>query len=128
MVLSNIPPPSEMTGPQTTNIASNEEFPIPSCSSWFNFEEINDIERRAVPEFFPSEPTKFKSPEIYREYRDFMIKTFRMRPKEYLSVTTCRRYLTGDVTSIMKIHAFLEQWGLINYQVIARGSMYVACF
>lgn len=122
MVLSNIPPASNAgsSANEAQNAAStnqNEEFPIPSCSSWFKFEEINDIERRALSEFFPSEPSKFKSPEIYREYRDFMIKTFRMRPKEYLSVTTCRRYLTGDITSIMRIHAFLEQWGLINYQV-----------
>lgn len=120
MVLSNIPPPAQPSSTSNNEIpqtANNEEFPIPSCSSWFKFEEINEIERRALPEFFPSELTKFKSPEIYREYRDFMIKTFRMRPKEYLSVTTCRRYLTGDITSIMKIHAFLEQWGLINYQV-----------
>lgn len=119
MVLSNIPPEAVGTqaAPPTIGSSTSEEFPIPSCSSWFRFEEINEIERRALPEFFPSEVTKFKSPEIYREYRDFMIKTFRMRPKEYLSVTTCRRYLTGDVTSIMRIHAFLEQWGLINYQV-----------
>ena len=88
------------------------------------FEEINEIERRALPEFFPTEPSKFKSPEIYCQYRDFMIKTFRVRPKEYLSVTTCRRYLTGDITSIMRIHAFLEQWGLINYQVTRWNGLY----
>lgn len=120
MVLSNIPSEAA-TGAQTpltaASSSSSEEFPVPSCSSWFNFEEINEIERRALPEFFPVEVSKFKSPEVYREYRDFMIKTFRMRPKEYFSVTMCRRYLTGDVTSIMRIHAFLEQWGLINYQV-----------
>ncbi len=46
-----------------------------------------------------------------------MIHTFRMRPAEYLTVTVCRRHLAGDVSMIMKIHAFLEQWGLINYQV-----------
>jgi hypothetical protein len=132
MALSNIPPEAS-TGahlplPVVTN-SSNEEFPIPSCSSWFRFEEINEIERRALPEFFPVEVSKFKSPEIYREYRDFMIKTFRMRPKEYLSVTTCRRYLTGDVTSIMRIHAFLEQWGLINYQVSLKDLFnLIACF
>lgn len=118
MVLSNIPPVTTSEAANNVNAnASSEEFTVPSCSAWFQFEEINEIESRALPDFFISEPTKFKSPEVYREYRDFMIKTFRMRPKEYLSVTTCRRYLSGDVTSIMKIHAFLEQWGLINYQV-----------
>lgn len=39
--------------------------------------------------------------------------------KEYLTFTACRRNLTGDVCSILRVHAFLEQWGLINYQVTA---------
>jgi len=48
-----------------------------------------------------------------------MIDTYRLNPNEYLSVTACRRNLAGDVCAIMRIHAFLEQWGLINYQVDA---------
>lgn len=46
-----------------------------------------------------------------------MIDTYRLNPNEYLSITACRRNLAGDVCAIMRIHAFLEQWGLINYQV-----------
>ena len=52
-------------------------------------------------------------------YRNFMIDTYRLNPNEYLSITACRRNLAGDVCAIMRIHAFLEQWGLINYQVEA---------
>ena len=52
-------------------------------------------------------------------YRNFMIDTYRLNPNEYLSITACRRNLAGDVCAIMRIHAFLEQWGLINYQVDA---------
>uniref|UniRef100_A0A672HK06 SWI/SNF related, matrix associated, actin dependent regulator of chromatin, subfamily c, member 1b n=1 Tax=Salarias fasciatus TaxID=181472 RepID=A0A672HK06_SALFA len=40
---------------------------------------------------------------------------------EYLSSTSCRRNLTGDVCAVMRVHAFLEQWGLINYQVDAES-------
>jgi hypothetical protein len=29
----------------------------------------------------------------------------------------CRRHLSGDVCSIMRIHAFLEHWGIINFNV-----------
>ncbi|EIW60875.1 uncharacterized protein TRAVEDRAFT_28313, partial [Trametes versicolor FP-101664 SS1] len=36
---------------------------------------------------------------------------------EYLTVTACRRNLAGDVCAIMCVHAFLEQWDLINYQI-----------
>ena len=48
-----------------------------------------------------------------------MIDTYRLNPNEYLTVTACRRNLAGDVCAIMRVHAFLEQWGLINYQVDA---------
>ena len=40
-----------------------------------------------------------------------------MNPTEYLTSTACRRNLAGDVCAIMRVHAFLEQWGLVNYQV-----------
>lgn len=47
-----------------------------------------------------------------------MIDTYRLNPNEYLTSTACRRNLAGDVCAIMRVHAFLEQWGLLNYQVI----------
>ncbi|KAK7885959.1 hypothetical protein WMY93_025580 [Mugilogobius chulae] len=53
----------------------------------------------------------------YLAYRNFMIDTYRLNPQEYLTSTSCRRNLTGDVCAIMRVHAFLEQWGLVNYQV-----------
>ena len=39
-----------------------------------------------------------------------------MNPTVYLSATTCRRHLSGDVNAIIRVHAFLEKWGLINFQ------------
>merc|ERR1712038_1368509 len=56
-------------------------------------------------------------PEIFLSYRNFMLDTYRLNPTEYLTSTACRRNLAGDVCCIMRVHAFLEQWGLINYQV-----------
>lgn len=89
---------------------------IPSYSAWFDMSKIASIERKSLPEFF-SNKNKSKTPTIYKEYRDFMINTYRLNPSEYLTVTACRRNLAGDVCAIMRVHAFLEQWGLINYQV-----------
>lgn len=31
----------------------------------------------------------------------------------------CRKRLPGDVCSVIRLHAFLEQWGLINFHVDA---------
>ena len=58
-----------------------------------------------------------QTPEIYLSYRNFMIDTYRLNPTEYLTSTACRRNLAGDVCAVVRVHAFLEQWGLINYQV-----------
>jgi SWI/SNF related-matrix-associated actin-dependent regulator of chromatin subfamily C len=89
---------------------------IPSYSSWFDYNSIHTVEKRALPEYFNGR-NKSKTPEIYLAYRNFMIDTYRLNPNEYLTSTACRRNLAGDVCAIMRVHAFLEQWGLINYQV-----------
>ncbi|KAG7281364.1 hypothetical protein CRUP_023515 [Coryphaenoides rupestris] len=93
---------------------------IPSYTSWFNYNSVHQIEKRALPEFFNGK-NKSKSPEIYLAYRNFMTDTYRLNPQEYLSSTSCRRNLTGDVCAVMRVHALLEQWGLINYQVDAES-------
>ncbi|KAF7722166.1 hypothetical protein EC973_003644 [Apophysomyces ossiformis] len=89
---------------------------IPSYCAWFDITTINEIERQSVPEFFNNK-NKSKTPTVYKDYRDFMINTYRTNPLEYLTITACRRNLIGDVCAIIRVHAFLEQWGLINYQV-----------
>ena len=89
---------------------------IPSYATWFDMRYIDYRERKVLPEFFNGR-NRSKTPAVYRDYRDFMINTYRLNPSEYLTVTACRRNLAGDVCAIMRVHAFLEQWGLINYQV-----------
>jgi len=89
---------------------------IPSYATWFDMRYIDNRERKALPEFFNNR-NRSKTPAVYRDYRDFMINTYRLNPDEYLTVTACRRNLAGDVCAIMRVHGFLEQWGLINYQV-----------
>ncbi|KAL0960029.1 hypothetical protein HGRIS_011677 [Hohenbuehelia grisea] len=96
--------------------AQTHEVIIPSYSSWFDMSKIHPVERRSLPEFFNSR-NRSKTPTIYKDYRDFMINSYRLRPTEYLTVTACRRNLAGDVCAIMRVHHFLEQWGLINYQI-----------
>ncbi|KAI6244998.1 SWI/SNF and RSC complexes subunit ssr2 [Erysiphe necator] len=99
-------------------ISQTHSIILPSYSIWFDMNQINNIERKALPEFFNSR-NRSKTPAVYKDYRDFMINTYRINPVEYLTVTACRRNLAGDVCAIMRVHAFLEQWGLINYQVDA---------
>ena len=95
---------------------------IPSYSAWFKMAEVHPIEEKAMSEFFNSR-NRSKTPAVYKDYRDFMINTYRLNPQEFLTVTACRRNLAGDVCAIMRVHAFLEQWGLINYQVSMHWTM-----
>lgn len=97
------------------------EVIIPSYAAWFDLSTIHVNEMRGLPEFFNNK-NKSKTPSIYKEYRDFMVNTYRLNPLEYLTVTACRRNMTGDVCAIIRIHGFLEQWGLINYQVNAQNT------
>lgn len=97
-------------------VAQTHAIILPSYSSWFDMATIHPIEKKALPEFFNNR-NRSKVPAVYKDYRNFMINTYRLNPVEYLTVTACRRNLAGDVCAIMRVHAFLEYWGLINYQV-----------
>ena len=108
-------------------IEQNHAIILPSYSAWFDMHQIHNLERKALPEFF-NHRNRSKTPAVYKDYRDFMVNTYRLNPSEYLTVTACRRNLAGDVCAIMRVHSFLEQWGLINYQVryptLSRPSSY----
>eukprot|EP01134_Creolimax_fragrantissima_P006990 CFRG6990T1 len=108
-------PDVENDGPDRYYAEQTDLVVVPSHSAWFDYNAIHSIEKRALPEFF-SGTARSKTPEIYMGYRNFMVDTYRLRPKEYLTATACRRNMTGDVCAIIRVHAFLEQWGLINYQ------------
>ncbi|KAI8879062.1 SWIRM-domain-containing protein, partial [Backusella circina FSU 941] len=97
-------------------VKQTQSVKTPSYAAWFDMSTIHNVERVSLPEFFTSQ-NKSKTALIYQDYRDFMINTYRLNPKEYLAVTACRRNLAGDVCAIMRVHAFLEQWGLINHEV-----------
>ena len=64
---------------------------MPSCCVWFDFDKIHNIERDALPEFFGGKPSK--TPDVYMQYRNFMVKAYRMNPRSYLTATACRRSL-----------------------------------
>lgn len=101
-------------------ISQQHTIVIPSYASWFSMRRISDVERESLPEFF-SGRNRSKTPQVYGKYRNFMINAYRMNPTEYLTVTACRRSLVGDAACIMRVHHFLDEWGLINYQVDAES-------
>ena len=92
-----------------------EQIIIPESAKWFKMDEIHEIEKKSLPEFFNGK-YQSKTPEIYKKYRNFIINLYRQNPSIYLTGTACRRHLSGDVCAILRLHKFLEQWGLINFK------------
>ena len=102
-----------------------ELFRVPAHSAWFKWNEVHDIERGTLPEFFNNKST-LKTPRAYKEYRDFIIDKFRRQPRgEKITFTQCRKFLSGDVNAIYRVYAFLEHWGLINFDPnkLSRGEV-----
>ena len=88
--------------PQEVTPQNHDVF-ILSYSAWFKYASINDVEKRAMPEYFTGESPS-KTPEAYKTIRNFIIDLYRHKPTEYLKSTS-------------PIHSLLEEWGLINYRI-----------
>lgn len=86
--------------------------------SWFNISDIHNFEKLALPEFFDGNPLSRRTPEMYKDIRNYMIDTYQSNPARYLSVSQCRMELSGDANAIIKVYAYLEQLGLINYATV----------
>lgn len=119
--VQDIPPPTYIDRAKPVNnedrrLIQTHAIVIPSYASWFTLTQIHEVEKRSLPEFF-NHRNRSKTSDIYLRYRNFMVNTYRLNPAEYLTVTACRRNLVGDAAAIMRIHSFLDKWGLINYQV-----------
>lgn len=91
---------------------------IPVFAKWFDLDSIHPIETSYFNEFFSE--SSYKNKEIYKNTRNFIVNTYRLHPYEYLTITAIRRNLNLDIQSIIKIHSFLEKWGIINYQIDPR--------
>ena len=86
---------------------------IPTSSIWFDYKNIHRIEKDAFYEFFSESASK--SPENYKMIRNKILQLFYSNPHKYLTGIYCVERLGFDSCSILRIHSFLEHWGLINF-------------
>ncbi|KAH8581790.1 RSC8 with a swirm domain [Cryptosporidium sp. chipmunk genotype I] len=121
---------------------------IPTCSEWFDMDSVHPIELEMLSPIFNNEIVDLRTDEKqdhkteisgknnknfleeritspndekiseYKLIRNKIIEIYRETPRQYLTVTECRRRIiyTGDVSFLLKLHAYLEFWGLINFQ------------
>ncbi|GAB4845776.1 hypothetical protein Ancab_039185 [Ancistrocladus abbreviatus] len=104
--------------PSTADEHQLDLYTIPIFSGWFSWDTIHETERISLKEFFDGSSFT-RNPRIYKEYRDFIISKYREDPSRRLTFTEVRKSLVGDVCLLKKVFDFLENWGLINFNVAA---------
>lgn len=95
------------------------------CLGWFRWDDIHETERIVLKEFFGGSSIS-RTPNIYKEYRDFMINIYRDEPSRRLTFTQVRKSLVGDVSLLHKVFNCLHKWGLVNFGAPAsddRGNL-----
>ena len=67
-------------------VEKNQKQPItiPSCTQWFSLDGIHEVETKTLPEFFCG-VFPGKTPEVYKEYRNYIITLYRENTNAYLS-------------------------------------------
>eukprot|EP01083_Nonionella_stella_P004756 13859_1 len=93
---------------------------IPSYARWFRLDRIHPIEYESLHSLFVDKAMQYH--ERYLDIRNFVVNSYRLNPRIYLTVTAARRIIAADAGCVYRIHEFLEHWGLINYQM-DDGSM-----
>ncbi|XP_024969035.1 SWI/SNF complex subunit SWI3A isoform X2 [Cynara cardunculus var. scolymus] len=69
-----------------------ELYTIPGSSGWFSWDNIHEIEKASLKEFFDG--TSFtRNPRVYKEYRDFIISKYREDPSRRLTFSEVRKSL-----------------------------------
>ncbi|KAH9571668.1 hypothetical protein CY35_02G106000 [Sphagnum magellanicum] len=116
-------PPSIVVGPTTVMRMPSSEavsHAIPSHAGWFSWTKIHHLERRGLPEFFTGK-LQAKTPEVYKEFRNVIIKKCRENPSNLITSADFmqgggQHHLIGDEKAMSRVLEFLDHWGLINYQ------------
>ena len=99
-------------------------FPIvvPSYANWFTMDSIHDNEIKGLPEYFESidmidTEAAAKFNEMYINDRNMIVNLYRSNPRNYLTASSCVEKLPSKPTIVIRLHAFLESWGIINYSI-----------
>lgn len=84
----------------------------------FSFDSVDPREIEYMPDFFASDPIpNSKTAQDYIRIRNFIVNLYESNPFVYLSATECRKKLSGEVQSTLKVFGFLDAFNVINFNV-----------
>ncbi len=83
--------------------------------SWYSADGISELERRYLGNVIEESSTSSIS--AYISIRNAIVTFYQQNPTQFLTATECRRKVAGDVSKIVRVHEFLDAFGVINAQV-----------
>uniref|UniRef100_A0A7R9ZGQ5 SWIRM domain-containing protein n=1 Tax=Pseudictyota dubia TaxID=2749911 RepID=A0A7R9ZGQ5_9STRA len=107
--------PDRSAQPSSATSAEADDTPMSDSSapSWYDPRAISDMERTLLPEWFDSSSIH-RTPDSYMEARERIIRIGRRSQGRYITATAVRRVVPGDAGSLLRLHAFLINWGFLN--------------
>lgn len=82
-----------------------------SCDSVLKLKESNTLQQAHDAQFALTQMTGQK----YQAMRNSIVYLYHQNVSTFLTATECRRKIAGDVAYIIRIHEFLDAFGIINY-------------
>mmetsp|Transcript_25817 Transcript_25817/g.62195 ORF Transcript_25817/g.62195 Transcript_25817/m.62195 type:complete len:936 (+) Transcript_25817:88-2895(+) len=90
-------------------------------ASWFDRSEIHENERKSFTEYF-ARKSKRKY-DMFLMMRNHIIDAYAAKPYRQLTLRHCLDLIDGDISVTQRIHAFLEHWGLINFNITSPNQI-----
>ncbi|KAK7312351.1 hypothetical protein VNO77_36142 [Canavalia gladiata] len=87
---------------------------VPTHCGWFSWSNIHPIEKQMLPSFFNGK-TENRSPDVYMEMRNWIIKKFHSNPNLPIELKDMSELNVGELDARQEIMEFLDYWGLINF-------------
>ena len=110
---------------------SSDEAPVTGVSdkvsirgppSWYDAETISTLEFAHLGRALSLAPFDVAGKDVaananYIKMRHVMVGLYELNTSQHLTVTECRRKMSGDVSVVMKVYEFLNAYNIINYAV-----------
>lgn len=96
--------------------------PSSSTPDWYAPTAVSSLERAALSEWFDGSAAH-RTQESYIQTREKIRAMSRsMGPQQFLTGTVVRRTIPGDIGSLLRLHAFLTTYALINADAINEST------
>ena len=93
------------------NIEENESIlPKPS---WYDPSKPSELEQRTLPEWFNAS-APHRTAATYITVREKILDLAKRNGQQFITSTALRRSVAGDAGSLLRLHKFLMDWGLLN--------------